>query len=173
MPKKKPARPAKKATIKARERKSPHLPRPSQPAADAPAPAPAIQPGTPKPVLETLFPKGASIGGRKVIPLTIASHCFLEELGNPAMQPGGCDALSNRQLMELCFVLTHPLAELVEMRDEWIQGDDRSQWNRQIMLACDSIPLEDMTRVGQVIGAVIVQATQTIVPTQPKKKAES
>ena len=128
---------------------------------------------TPRPVLETLFPKGAKIGGKKVFPLTLASHCFLEELGNPSMSPGGIDKMTNRQMMELCFVLTHPLGELVDLHDELIVGDDRSQWDRAVLLACQDIPLEELQHIGQVIGGVIMQATQTMVPTQPKKKATS
>jgi len=145
----------------------------SRPAEDAAATIAAFAHSTPKPVLDTLFPKGAKIGGKKVLPLTIASHCYLEALGNPAMEPGGISKISNQQLMELCFVLTHPLTELVALSDELIDGDDRTRWERHILLHCDGIPFEEMHHIGQVVGAVIMQATQTMVATAPKKKAKT
>jgi len=144
----------------------------SRPAEDAAATIAAFAHSTPKPVLDTLFPKGAKIGGKKVFPLTLSSHCFLSELGNPAMEPGGIAKMSNEHLMEMCFVLTNPLHELVELKDDLIDGDDRRKWDRHILLECNEIPLEEIVSIGEVIGAVITQATQTMVPTAPKKKAQ-
>lgn len=167
MPKKLTARPAKK---KAKKTVSGHSSQQRKAAAEARA---AFATRTPQAVLDTLFPKGATIGGRKVIPLSIASHCFLEQLGNPSVQPGGVEKMNNQQLMELCVVLTHPLTELVELVDEMIVGENRREWEKYCMLQCEGIPFESLIEVGQVIGAVILQASQTMVATEPKKKATS
>lgn len=171
MPKKKSSpRPTSKRTAKSRARTSSEVP------TSAEAEAAAMEQftrSTPRPVLETLFPKGAKIGGKKVHPLTLASHCFLSDLGNPAMEPGGLTDISNYALMELCVVLTHPLRELVDLRDELVVGDDDSEWRKWVLLECDEIPLEEIFHIGRVVGAVINQATQTMVPTQPKKKAKN
>jgi hypothetical protein len=170
MPKKKTARPA-KSKRSARGEKTTVRGYSEDQQAAATAAREAFAARTPQAVLDTLFTKGAKIGGRKVIPLSIASHCFLEQLGNPSMQAGGIDKMTNQQLMELCVVLTYPLSELVELVDEMIVGENRREWEKWVMLQCECIPLESMYEIGQIIGAVILQASQTMVATAPKKKA--
>lgn len=126
---------------------------------------------SPQPVLETLFPEGAEIGGRKVIPLSLSSYTFLERLENPITEPGGLEKMENIQLIELCYVLTRPMRELNESFEELWTQEDRSAWENMLLIYGAEIPAESLQMVGFVVGTVVAQATQTMVATKPKKKA--
>lgn len=121
---------------------------------------------TPPCILEALYPDGARIGGCAVVPLTIASYALLEKLGNPVTEPKGLEAMTNDQLMELCYVLTRPVRECRE-----VLADGPEAWEEAYLEFGETLPMEQVVEIGRTIGAVIAQATATFIPTQAKKKA--
>jgi len=123
---------------------------------------------TPEEILDALFPDGMKIGGQPVIPLSVASYTFLEKLRNPITKKDGLAKMKNEQLMELCFVLTHPVSECRELHSG---GADA--WRDAYWQFGENLAFADMQEIGFKIGAVVAQAMATVMPTQPKKKADA
>lgn len=167
---KKTARPAKKKTVRNKAAPKPQGHSEAQAAAGREA-MEHFSGRTPQPVLEALFPAGAKIGSKNVIPLTISSYTLLERLGNPITEPNGLEKVDNIQLLELCYILTHPLADIINKAEELdAYSKDRELWENMLLIYGADLPLETLQQIGHVVGAVIMQATQTMVATQPKKK---
>lgn len=121
---------------------------------------------TPPEILDALFPDGTHIGGHRVHPLSVSAYVFLQKRKNPICEEGGLAKMSNEQLLELCFVITHPLSECSEILAE---GGEEA-WEEAYMTFGDKIPFHHMEDVGYKVGAVVHQAMATVMPTQPAKK---
>ncbi|WP_309400581.1 hypothetical protein [Cerasicoccus maritimus] len=124
---------------------------------------------TPGAVLDALYPEGMKIGNRAVIPLTIASYTFLERIGNPITDPATAkDKMDNLRLMELCFVLTRSVAE---SREIWAEGTEA--WEDAVFAFGENLPLEATQELGFKIGAIIKQATATVINSRPPGNQEA
>lgn len=111
------------------------------------------------------------IGGRPVAPFNLASYTFLQRLGNPITEPSDkpvSERLSNFQFMELCFVITHPLAESRKLHRQGANA-----WEAAVYDFCEVIPLETLADVGYKVGLLIAQAAAVITKTESENKAQS